>query len=249
MSDQNAWYNQEQFWELLEPMLFNEQRQANAQVEVDNLIRLLNIQKEDRILDLCCGTGRHSLQLARRGYDVVGVDLTRGYLERATRNAENQDLKLDFVLGDMREYCQPDSYDVVINLFGSFGYFNDPEDDRQVVRNMYASLRSGGRFLIETSGKEIVSREFRERDWWEQADMLVVEERKPIQKWSRIQTHWIVIKGNQRFEQTVTVRCFSAVELSTLLSTGGFTSVQIYGDLEGNDYDLRAKRLVVVGTK
>jgi hypothetical protein len=136
-----------------------------------------------------------------------------------------------------------------MNLFGSFGYFEDPDDNRQVARNMYASLYSGGKFLIETMGKEILARGFQERDWSEEGDTLVFAERKPLQNWSRIQTRWIVIKGNQRVEHTVSVRSYSAVELSSLLSDCGFTNVRVYGDLEGIDYDQGAERLVVIGTK
>jgi hypothetical protein len=98
-------------------------------------------------------------------------------------------------------------------------------------------------------GKEIAAREFQERDWSQHGDMIVLSERKPIQNWNRIQTRWIVIKGNQRVEHTVSVRSYSAAELSGLLSDNGFVNVQVYGDLEGRDYDHEAKRLVVIGTK
>ncbi|KPK90797.1 MAG: hypothetical protein AMJ88_15440 [Anaerolineae bacterium SM23_ 63] len=249
MSDQNSWHNQDKFWELFEPILFNQQRRSNAKVEVEKVVSLLKIQQNDRILDLCCGTGRHSLELARQGFEVVGVDRTTSYIESAKQKAENDHLEVEFVVGDMREYCQPNSFNIVINLFGSFGYFEDPDDDRQVVKNMYASLYSGGRFLIETMGKEIIAREFQERDWSEEGDTLVLAERKPHQNWGRIHTRWIVIKGNQRVEHTVSVRSYSAVELSSLFSDCGFVNVQVYGDLEGLDYDQGAKRLVVIGAK
>jgi SAM-dependent methyltransferase len=249
MSDQSSWHNQDQFWELFEPILFNQQRQSMAKVELEKVAALLKIQKNERILDLCCGIGRHCLELARQGFDVVGVDRTASYIAKAKQNAVEEFLEVDFVVADMKEYCQPNSFDIVINLFGSFGYFEDLEDDRQVVRNMCASLRSGGRFLIETMGKEIAAREFQERDWSQHGDMIVLSERKPIQNWSRIQTRWIVIKGNQRVEHTVSVRSYSAAELSGLLSDNGFVNVQVYGDLEGRDYDHEAKRLVVIGTK
>jgi SAM-dependent methyltransferase len=249
MSDHSSWHNQDQFWELFEPILFNRQRQSSAQGELEKVASLLKIQKHERILDLCCGIGRHCLELARQGFGVVGVDRTASYIAKAKQNAVEEFLEVDFVVADMKEYCQPSGFDIVINLFGSFGYFEDPDDDRQVVRNMYASLRSGGRFLIETMGKEIAAREFQERDWSQHGDMIVLSERKPIQNWNRIQTRWIVIKGNQRVEHTVSVRSYSAAELSGLLSDNGFVNVQVYGDLEGRDYDHEAKRLVVIGTK
>jgi SAM-dependent methyltransferase len=249
MSDQYSWHSQDKFWELFEPILFNQQRQSSAKVEVEKVLSLLKIQQDDRILDLCCGAGRHSLTLARQGFDVVGVDRTTSFIEKAKQEAEENSLKVQFVVGDMREYCQPNSFDIVMNLFGSFGYFEDPDDDQQVVKNMYASLCSGGRFLIETMGKEILAREFQERDWSEEGDTLVLAERKPQQNWRRIQTRWIVIKGNRRVEHTVSVRLYSAVELSSLLSDCGFANVQVYGDLEGLVYDQGAKRLIVIGTK
>lgn len=248
MSDPRAWHDEDRFWELFEPFLFSEQRRSSAQGEVQHLVRLLKIRPDDRILDLCCGSGRHSLELARQGFAVVGVDRTASFIETARRAAELDQLEVEFVVGDMRGYCQPDRFDVALNLFGSFGYFEDPDDDRRVVRNMVASLRSGGRFLVETAGKEIAARHFRERDWSEEGDTLVLAERTPQQHWSRMQTRWIVIRGHERVEHTVCVRSYSAVELSSLLAECGFANVQVYGDLEGHDYDQAAKRLVVVGT-
>jgi SAM-dependent methyltransferase len=249
MSDPNSWHNQDKFWELFEPFLFNQQRQANAKAEAEQVIKLLGISENARVLDLCCGAGRHSLELARMGFDVVGIDRTASFIEKAKRKAGEAGLKVTFIVDDMRSFCQPDDFDVVMNLFGSFGYFENPDDDRQVVKNMVASLRPGGKLLIETMGKEIAAREFQERVWWEDGDALVLAERKPQQNWSRMQTRWIVIKGDQRVEHTVSVRSYSAVELSSLLSDCGFTDVQVYGDLEGIDYDQRAQRLVVIGSK
>jgi SAM-dependent methyltransferase len=249
MSDPSAWHDEDQFWELFEPILFHPQRLASAQVDVQHLVRLLRIRPNDRILDLCCGPGRHSLELARQGFAVVGVDRTTSFIEKARLAAEHDQLEVEFVVGDMRDYCQPNRFAVVLNLFGSFGYFEDPDDDRRVVRNMYASLCSGGRFLVETMGKEIAAREFRERDWSEAGGTLVLAERKPQQHWSRIQTRWIVIRGHQRVEHTVSVRSYSAVELSSLFADCGFVDLQVYGDLEGHDYDQGAKRLVVIGNK
>ena len=227
MMDQNAWYNQDHFWELFEPILFNPQRQSNAKVEVEKVVSLLKIQQNDRILDLCCGTGRHSVELARLGFDVVGVDRTTSYIEKAKQKVKEDNLQVAFIVGDMREYCQPNHFDAVVNLFGSFGYFENPDDNRQVVKNMYASLSPGGKFLIETAGKEIVARHFRERDWSEVGDTLVLEERKPIRNWSRIQSRWILRIGNQRVEYAVSVRCYSAVEVSSLISECGFADLQV----------------------
>lgn len=249
MSDRSSWHNQDAFWEMVEPMLFDQQRQASAPAEVEKIVALLAIDRHARILDLCCGAGRHSLELSRRGFDVVGVDRTARYIEKAKQAALQDRLNVQFVVGDMREYCAPGEFDIVLNLFGSFGYFEDADDDRSVVEHMYASLRPGGKFLIETMGKEILARDFQARDWTEIGDLLVLWERKISQDWRRVNSRWIAIKDNQRLEHRVSVRSYSAVELSALLYECGFAKVRAYGDLEGIDYDHAAKRLVVLGDK
>lgn len=249
MSDEGSWHSQDAFWEMVEPMVFNRQRVSAAQMEVGQIVKLLQIAPQARILDLCCGIGRHTLELSRQGFEVVGVDRTTTYIEKARQVAAENDLRAEFVVGDMRDYCVPAGFDIVLNLFGSFGYFEDPGDDRKVVANMYASLRPGGRFLIETMGKEILARQFQEKDWTEEGDLLLLSEKKVGPEWRRVHTRWIAIKGTQRLEHRVSVRSYSAVELSSLLFECGFPKVRVYGDLEGIDYDHAARRLVVLGCK
>jgi SAM-dependent methyltransferase len=249
MSNQDAWHSQDAFWELFEPVLFNQQRQSSTQEEVEKIVNLLQIDGQAKILDLCCGKGRHSLELSRRGFDVVGVDRTKAYIEKARLEAEKRSLDVTFVVGDMREYCVPNSFDIVMNLFGSFGYFEDPQDDRQVVANMYTSLRVGGQFLIETAGKEILARNFQARDWSEEGELLLLSEKKVSQNWGHIETRWIAIRGTERIEHRVAVRSYSAVELASLFSYCGFPKVLVYGSLGGTEYNQTAQRLVVVGRK
>jgi SAM-dependent methyltransferase len=249
MINQDSWHSQDAFWELLEPLIFNQQRLSSTQEEVEKVVKLLQIEGQAKILDLCCGKGRHTLELSRRAFDVVGVDRTAAYIERARSEAEKLNLKATFILGDMREYCVPNNFDIIINMFGSFGYFENSDDDHKVVTNMYTSLRAGGQFLIETAGKEVVARNFQKRDWSEEGDLLILSERKTSQHWGRIETRWIVIQGTKRVEHRVSVRSYSAMELSSLLLDCGFGQVQVYGSLAGTEYDQMAQRLVVVGQK
>lgn len=249
MNIQDKWYNNDKFWKLFEPFLFGGEKATSAKIEAEQVIKLLNMEPGHRVLDLCCGTGRHSLYLSSRGYDVIGVDRTISFIEKAKRKAEQQDLQVEFVVKDMADYCLPDSFNVVINLFGSFGYFDNPKDDLKVVKNMYSSLHSGGQFLIETMGKEILKREFKEKDWHEEEDTIILAEKKPIDNWLRMQTRWIIIKDNKKVEYTVSIRCYSAAELTSLFSEAGFSKVKIYGDLEGHEYNDVAKRLIAIGYK
>ena len=249
MSDQDSWHSQDAFWELFEPLLFNQQRQSLAKEQVNKIEKLLQIDESAQILDLCCGNGRHSIELSERGFDVTGVDRTERYIEAARLEAKKRNLNAMFVVGDMRDYRSPNRYDVILNLFGSFGYFEDSSDDHKVIENMYDSLRPGGQLLIETMGKEILARDFRARDWVEEGDLLILSEKKVTQNWGRIETRWIAIRGTERIEHRVSIRSYSAIELSSLFDTCDFSEVQVYGSLDGTKYDQEAQRLVVVGCK
>ena len=249
MSEQPPWYKNDGFWELVEPIIFTEERIAAAKPEIDHLISLLGIKPGERILDLCCGVGRHSLELAQRGFNVIGIDRTAYFLEKARQNAQLLGLRVEFVLADMAEFISPDEFDIIINMFGSFGYLESSKDDWFVVKNMFTSLRSGGRFLIDTKGREIAARDFQERHWVKHEGIKIETERKPLENWKRIETQYFVSKENNQFEYTISIRSYSSNELSAIFTTSGFSQVQVYGNLAGHIYDREADRLIVVGTK
>jgi SAM-dependent methyltransferase len=249
MTENQSWYDQDDFWHTVESILFHQKRMANASSQVENIIKLLDIKQGAKILDLCCGIGRHSIEFSRQGFEVTGVDRTKTYLEKAASQAQSEGLNIEFVNEDMRVFCQPDTFDLVVNLFTSFGYFESPEDDRKVVENVYASLKSGGKFLIDMQGKEITARDFRERDWNEVDGNIILEERKILDNWGKVENRWIFFKKETRIENKIVLRLYSAVELSSLLKQCGFSDVKVYGSLQGIEYDHKARRLVVVAQK
>ncbi len=246
MEEVKPWYEEDSFWETVAPVLFSERRWSDAPTEVQHVVSLLGISPGARVLDLCCGVGRHSLELARRGFHVTGVDKTAVYLESARRQAKAEGLDVEFVQDDMRAFCSPDAFDAAINLFTSFGYFEDPEDDRRVVMNVYRSLRSDGAFLMDLMGKEVVARVFQERGWREEDGIILLEERKVSNNWGWIENRWVIVKDGEKREVKISLRLYSAVELSALLRECGFDTVDVYGDVKGAPYDHMAKRLVAV---
>jgi len=244
-----VWHEDNTFWETMAPVLFAERRWAVAQTEIDQAMTHLGLSPGAHLLDLCCGVGRHTLELARRGFQMTGVDKTSIYLDRARKQADIEGLQVEFVQEDMRNFYRPETFDGAINLFTSFGYFEDPREDRQVVMNLYRSLKPGGTLVMEMMGKEVLARVFRDRDWHEEDGIIFMEERKISKNWSWVESRWIMLKGNQRAEFTISLRLYSAAELTSLLRECGFNSVEIYGDLAGASYDQTARRLVAVGHK
>lgn len=249
MTEMDPWFEDDHLWDTLAPFLFSEDRLQNAVPEVEGLVVMLELAPDTHLLDLCCGIARHTLELARRGYRVTGVDRTERYLEEARKAAREEGLDIELVRDDIRHFVRPGAFDSVINCFTSFGYFEDPDDDRRVVENVRASLKPGGTFLIDMKGKEIVAQGFQERVWREIDDMILLEERRIIRNWSMIENRWIVLKGSERREFHFSHRLYSAVELTRLMIDCGFSRTRVYGGLSGEPYGPDSDRLVVVGYK
>lgn len=243
------WHDDEEFWEKVGPVLFSEQRIENAKEEARSIAKLLRLRRGARVLDLCCGIGRHSIEMARRGFQVTGVDRTERYLRRARRAAKKQEVSVEFVKSDMRDFCRPDSFHAILSMFTSFGYFRDKNDDRKVARNMYTSLRKGGKLILELMGKERLARIFQQRGWYRVGNRIILEERKMNDDWSMIRSRWTVIKGKERQEFTLIHRIYSAVELGDVLKECGFSIAGVHGDLAGEAYGPDSLRLVVVAKK
>lgn len=248
-AQRKTWYEDESFWKTFAPAMFNQERLDVTAEEIDQIIKLLDVEKGAEILDLCCGIGRHSLELARRGYSVVGVDLTEEYLAKARKQAESEGLNIEFVRNDMRRFCQIESFDVVINMFTAFGYFESQAENKRVLTNIYCSLRGGGKLIIDMVGKEVLARIYRERDWHEEDGRIFLRECKMRENWSWADNRWIVLEDGKQREFRFGHRIYSAVEIADLLKDSGFSSVSIYGDLAGADYDHNAKRLIAVAQK
>lgn len=243
-----TWHEDDRLWKRTAPFLFSERRWTAAPQEVENIITLLKLPPNASVLDLCCGVGRHSLELARRGFRVIGVDRTVSFIEEARRRAEAEKLSVEFVGGDMRRFRRPEAFDVAINLFTSFGFFEDPKEDKHVLENIYASLKPGGKFLLDVMGKEVLARIFQKRDWIEE-DGVLLEERQLHDGWSRIETRWIILRGAEREEFTLILRLYSGAEMVALLKEVGFSRVELFGNFAGAPYDQNARRLVALAKK
>ena len=246
-----VWHEDDEFWEAFAPKIFAKDLWDNAPVELEKIISLLRINPGACILDLCCGTGRHSLEFARQGFQVIGVDRTLMYIREAKKRAAAENLAIEFIQEDMRTYSSPETFDAVINFYTSFGYFEDPEEDRQVLNNIYLSLKPGGKFLIDVIGREVFARiiAFRQREWFEDNGVFYLQESKPIDNWKIIENRWIRFKDNQKKEFLVVHRLYSGTELSSVLFEIGFKSVDLFGELNGSPYDHTARRLIALAIK
>jgi SAM-dependent methyltransferase len=249
MTEGKRWHDDDRFWRVIAPVLFRADRWQSAPEEVAKVLRLLEARKGEAILDLACGPGRHALELARRGFRVTAVDRTADYLEEAERRAQAENLSVEFVQEDMRTFCRPGAFHRVINLFTSFGYFEDAADDERVLQNVYRSLKPRGTLAMHLMAKEVLARIFRKRTWQEIDGHVVLEEGSVKDGWRWIETRWIVLTKGEVHEFALSHRLYSAAELAELLLRCGFAAASPYGNFDGDPYDETADRLVVVARK
>jgi SAM-dependent methyltransferase len=207
------------------------------------------VNTNPKVLDLCCGFGRISAELARRGFSVTGVDITESYLQTAKEEAGHEKLNIEYIKADAREFVRKDFFDLAVNMYISFGYFEKHEDNLLMVRNAYESLKNGGSFIIETLGKEIAVRDFTDREWFERAGFMVLTEYEVLDSWTFLKNRWILIKDGKKIERVFSQRLYSASELRSLMLEAGFSKVDIFGDWDESPYDKRAAKLIVIGRK
>jgi SAM-dependent methyltransferase len=255
------WFNDSNFWEQFAPIMFDDAHWAEVPAVADGVTRFaaLNLYGENpetsilksppKVLDLCCGFGRISAELARMGYAVTGVDITESYLETAREEALYEDLNIEYINSDAREFTRPDFFDLAVNLYNSFGYFANQDDDLRIARNVYSSLKKGGCFIIEIFGKEITVRDFVEAEWFERAGFMVLTKYKVLDSWTFLYNRWILIKDGKKIEKTFSYRLYSAAELRSLLLEAGFSKVDIFGEWDARAYDQHSDKLIVAARK
>ncbi|MGE3107996.1 MAG: class I SAM-dependent methyltransferase [Phycisphaerales bacterium] len=243
-----SWHETDAFWSEFGPQMFHAKRWERTPGEVDGVLAMLGLGAGARVLDMPCGPGRHSLELARRGFRVTGVDRTRAYLEEARRRADAERLEIEWVHEDMRTFERPGTYNAVLNLYTSFGYFRDSSENLRALQAMHRALRPGGRLLMEVMGKEVLARTFKERIWEPQPDgSIYLAETRVLDNWSWVESRWMVVRGGEIRETLVSHYVYSAVELIGWLERAGFSGCRALGSLAGVPYDHAAERLVVVG--
>jgi SAM-dependent methyltransferase len=244
-----AWFEDELFWSELYPFMFPEERFRLAEEQIEKALALVDY-KEGKVLDLCCGPGRHSLALAKRGIQVTAVDRSEFLLCKAKEGAAISNLEIEFVPDDMRHFVRGDSFSLVLNMFTSFGYFDDKEDDLKVLRNAYQSLKPEGAILIDIFGKEPLARKYQATISTDCGDGLLLIQRNEIcEDWTRCRNEWILVKDGTAKTFNFQTRLYSGQEMKDILHKAGFEGVNVFGYLDGNKYGVDADRLIAVGRK
>ena len=223
--------------------------------EVDAFTKILNLSPEDKILDLCCGQGPDSLELARRGFDnVEGLDRSRYLIEKARAQCKKEGLSVKFREGDARKLpYQNDSFDVVMILGNSFGYFETPQDDIRVLKEVFRVLKPSGKLLIDVADGEYLRRRFQPRSWeWIDKNHFVCRERSLSLDKQRLISREVITHVSKGViaDQFYAERLYNRKSLEELLRMVGFSDFNVHGEMLGDsqrnqDLGMMERRVII----
>lgn len=221
--------------------------------EVEFIVQRLGAEPGARILDLCCGFGRHTMEFAKRGFNMVGLDLAMPLLQKGLNEAQRRNLSIKFVHGDMRELNFDKVFDGIFNVQTSFGYFNDLTNYR-VLQRIFRALKPGGRFLVETINRDFVVDDLPMRIWWEGTECLILEEVDYDFMLSTLQVkRSFVFEDSNRdpWEQHINIRLYTPGELSALMRRAGFEVLELNGDyaIPGAFFGAASRRSILIAER
>ncbi|NLI99514.1 class I SAM-dependent methyltransferase [bacterium] len=218
--------------------------------EVDFIIDALKLQKQERVLDLACGMGRHALELARRGFTgVTGLDVTGQYLQKAREIKNKEDLNVRFLEGDMRSIPFEREFDACYNYFTSFGFFAEERDNLDVIASVAGSLKPGGRFLIETINRDYMAKSFVKQGWFEKDGEFVLKKFDFDLATSTLFSTWIYLKGKHKIEREVRILMYSLHEMVAMLERNGLEFLDAWGSSKKEPLTWEHQRLIVLAEK
>lgn len=206
--------------------------------EVDWLESFLGLEPDMKLLDLCCGQGRHAIELATRGYKHVhGVDQSKYLVQQAKARSKKASMKIDFRVGDARYLSHgTGSMDVVTLMGNSFGYFEKMEDDLRVLHEIKRVLKPGGRVFMDLAEGEFLEKNFQPRSWeWIDKDLFVTRERT-LTKDKRLISREIIthVKKGVLGDRFYAERLYTKESIKQLLISGGFSNVVFHGTCLAN---------------
>jgi D-alanine-D-alanine ligase len=224
--------------------------------EIDLVEATLDLNPDDRILDLCGGQGRHAIELYRRGYKKITVlDYSPVLLRVGARQATRVKCGVRFCRGDATEVGLADgSFDVVMVMGNSFGYFKEDSQNLQVLLEICRLLKSGGKLLLDLIHSDYARQQFKPSSWHEaDEDVVVCRERELLQEGVLVRE--IVMSKRRGLVRDVSyfARLFQPQELEALLAESGFHKINaattMVSQPKVGDYGLLSKRMVVTAHK
>ncbi|MFH1701378.1 MAG: methyltransferase domain-containing protein [Candidatus Zixiibacteriota bacterium] len=212
-------------------------------------IKYLDLKPGQQVLDCPCGIGRTTILMARNGLKMTGVDFHQGYLDELDKKAAQKNLKIKTVQSDMRRINFENKFHAVVNLWTSFGYFENESDNFLVLKKFYKALRPGGRLLIQAINRDYIIADFKESEWLRINRGYVLIKNNFDFRRSMIYGTWHFVKDGEESPQPMRIRAYSYHEMAAMFEKAGFVDVKGYGSPTGEEISSKNRSNFIIGTK
>jgi len=237
------WFNTSEYLNV-----YRHRNEEDAENHIKLILDNISIKPNAKALDMACGAGRHSIILARKNFDVTAVDLSENLLAVGKAAAQNQNLSINFILSDIRKFNSNLKYDLVLNLFTSFGYFETDEENFSVLFKAYNLLKKDGYFILDYFNSEYLKKNLIKDSIEKKDDGEIVQQRKVEN--SRVIKKIMITKNNTTSEFTESVRMYNKDELVLELQQIGFEIRKTFGDFLGHKFEsVKSPRLILICKK
>jgi len=242
MSWYNDWFNSINYLKV-----YSHRDVTEAEKLVELIINKLNLQPGCKVLDMACGSGRHAIIFAQKGFDVTAVDLSKNLITAAEKNAAQSDVKINFVLSDILDFNSPTKFQVALNLFTSIGYFEDDEDNFQVIIRANELLDVGGFFVLDYFNKNYLVDNLIPTSVYSDNGSRITQNR--FIEGNRIRKNITFEYKGSVEEFYESVRLYSYEEIKSYLSRAGFKILYEFGDYSGNIFNKETSQRLILFAK
>ncbi len=237
------WFNTEEYLNV-----YRHRNDADAERLVNLILANIDLNQNANVIDLACGTGRHSILFAENGFNVTAVDLSENLLNVARKTAENLELKINFVNADLRNFCITSKFDLALNLFTSFGYFETDDENFSLFFDASDLLKNNGYFVIDYFNTNFIRKNLVAYSEDFIAGKKIIQERRIMG--NRVIKDITIAKNGTRKSYMESVRMYSDSELLTGLEKSGLKIFKIFGDFDGSKFDLNSSpRIIIISCK
>lgn len=217
--------------------------------DVEFLIDALELEPDQRVLDLCCGFGRHAIALAHRDVRVTAVDFSGVLLREGKRHAMAAGLDIDWVKSDVRDFRSRKRYHAVVNLFTAFGYFESEAEDERLMRVMARHLRPGGRLCIDTINRDFITSHFHPHIVTEFDGGHAIDANSIDCVTGRLDCDRVLYFDGTSRRQHFSLRLYTGRELALMAERCGLEVEALYGGLDRQPLTMNANRLILIARR
>jgi SAM-dependent methyltransferase len=236
------WFNTPEYMDV-----YRHRDDEDALKLADLIFKIIELKPESRVLDMACGFGRHSIIFAQRGMEVTAVDLSENLLSIANTSAEKLNLNITFVNADLRHFYIEKKFDLALNLFTSFGYFQTDEENFKVFKQAHLHLKENGIFVFDFFNSKFLENNLPENSCENLNGFKLIQERRIINK--RIEKKIVIRNDGLEKEYMESVKLYSYGELIEMITKVGFKIIHTFGGFAGNNFNIDTSSRLIIFAK